>query len=447
MKHEFLSLVAGIAAVVGAAQAASPAFTLEPIAGRPYAAGAVGTAGAPVYFPSGGTAGPDAPADMKAQSLQTLARLKENLATAGLSIDDVGYARAYLAPGPDGKIDYAGWEAAWQETFGAAAKPARSTVGVPFLGSPTTVVEVEFVALPATSPGLFAASPDAQLPVTNDRLALYGTRGGRIAGGIGVKPGTALYFTAGTLAPTLDEKLKPADRGYKGDMKTQARGTLLRLQENLASVGLSFKDVVYLRAFLAPDVHLGGKFDYDGWNAAYGEFFNTAQLAHKPSRTTVTTPGFGDPATLIEIEIVAAFPASPALFDAKSKTPQLRVYGAPTAPIASGIAVAATAPLYFSAGAVAMGDSVEAQATAALATLKERMAAQGLGFEDVVFLRAYVVPGPDGNIDRAGWSAAYGRHFGTPQQPNKPARTTIAVQSLPQPGYRIEIDVVAARKP
>jgi enamine deaminase RidA (YjgF/YER057c/UK114 family) len=230
-------------------------------------------------------------------------------------------------------------------------------------------------------------------------------------------------------------------------MATQARGTLQRLQQNLATVGLTFKDVVYLRAFLAPDVHLGGRFDYEGWNAAYGEFFNNPAMPQKPARTTVTTPGFGDPATLIEIELVAAFPAAPALFDAKSATPQLRTYGAPTSPIASGIAVSPDAPMYFSSGAVAGGDSLEAQATASLETLKTRMAAQGLGLEDIVFLRAYVVPGADGAIDRAGWSAAYSRFFGTATQPNKPARTTIAVHSLPRPEMKIEIDVVAARKP
>ena len=74
------------------------------------------------------------------------------------------------------------------------------------------------------------------------------------------------------------------------------------------------------------------------------------------------------------------------------------------------------------------------------------MAAQGLSLADVTFLRAYVVPGADGNIDRAGWSAAYSRYFGSAEQPNKPARTTIAVSSLPRPEMKIEIDVVAARK-
>lgn len=449
MRHA-LGLLAGCGALLAASAAGAADgptnFRLAPLADRPYAAGATTAPGAPLYLPSGGVAGQGAPADVKGQALQIIGRLKENLAGAGLTLADVGFVRAFLAPGSDGKVDYAGWDAAWAETFATDPRPARSTVGVPFLGSPATLVELEFVALPGASPAPFAAGP-GQLPAGNERIALYGTPTGRIAAGTGIRPGTALYFTAGTLAPTLDGRLPPTDRGHKGDMATQARGTLKRLQENLAGVGLSLKDVVYLRAFLAPDIHLDGRFDYDGWNAAYGEFFNHAGMPQKPARTTVTTPGFGDPATLIEIELMAAFPAPPALFDAASRTPQLRSYGAPTSPIASGIAVRENAPLHFSSGAVAAGETLEAQATAALETLRSRMALHGLGLEDVVFLRAYVVPGPDGAIDRAGWSAAYSRFFGTAEQPNKPARTTIAVHSLPRPEMKIEIDVVAAAKP
>ncbi len=381
---------------------------------------------------------------MKGQALLVIARLKENLAAAGLTLDDVGFVRAFLVPGADGKVDFAGWDAAWAESFGAV-KPARSTVGVPYLGSPSTLVELEFVALPRAVPALFTMGP-GQIPAGHARLALYGNPTGRIASGIGIRPGTALYFSAGTLAPTLDQSVPSTDRRHKGDMATQARGTLLRLQQNLAGVGLTFKDVVYLRAFLAPDVHLEGKFDYDGWNAAYGEFFNTPAMPQKPARTTVTTPGFGDPSTLIEIELVVAFPENPALFDAASKTPQLRTYGAPTSPIASGIAIRAGAPMHFSSGAVAAGETLEAQAVASLELIKTRLAAEGMGMEDVVFLRAYVVPNPDGSTDRAGWSAAYSKYFGTAEQPNKPARTTISVHSLPRPEMKIEIDVVAAGK-
>jgi enamine deaminase RidA (YjgF/YER057c/UK114 family) len=62
-----------------------------------------------------------------------------------------------------------------------------------------------------------------------------------------------------------------------------------------------------------------------------------------------------------------------------------------------------------------------------------------------VFLRAYVVPEADGSVDRQGWAEAYTRYFNNPQQPHKPARTTIAVKSLPRPDLKIEIDVIAVK--
>jgi enamine deaminase RidA (YjgF/YER057c/UK114 family) len=321
-------------------------------------------------------------------------------------------------------------------------KPARTTVGVPLLGRPETLIEVEFVTFPSASQELFAGSGKLNLPVTNKVLKPYGTREGRIYSGMGVSPGSAMYWTQGSTAPVLDAKLPPTDRNHRGDMKTQARNTLLALQKNLANVGLSFKDVVYLRAFLAPDAHLAGKFDYDGWNAAYAEFFNNAENPHKPARTTVTTPTFGSPSTLIEIEIIAAFPTPPALFQAGG--PKLKAFGEASAMISSGVAVAGKPALFFSAGAVsAVGGDVRTQALSALEILKQRLEKGGLGLKDVVFLRAYVVPETDGRIDREGWTAAYTQYFNNPAQPHKPARTTIAVHSLPGPQHKIEIDVVA----
>lgn len=425
------------------ASAATP-FELIDIPTAPYSATAQASAGGAIYFPSGSTPGQDAPADMRNQALGTLKRLEQNLTDAGLTLQDVAFVRAYLTPGADGKTDYAGWNAAWSETF-KNHKPARSTVGVPLLGRPGTLIEIEFVCFPAGGTQLFASSDKLGLPQTNPRLKPYGTKEGRIYAGIGVLPGSALHWTAGMTAPVLDAKLPPTDRGHRGDMKTQARNTLLRLQENLVAVGLSFKDVIYLRAFLGPDVHLQGTFDYDGWNAAYGEFFNTTDNPHKPARTTVTTPTFGDPSTLIEIEIVAAFPTPPALFDKAAANPQLKAYGDAKAMIASGVAVNAPASLLFSAAAVPTQDGdMQAQAVSTLESLEQRLAKAGLSFKDVVFLRAYVVPNKDGSVDRTGWTAAYGQYFNNASQPHKPARTTIPVQSLPNPQWRIAIDVIAA---
>jgi len=38
--------------------------------------------------------------------------LKDNITTAGLTLKEVMFVRAYLVPGADGKVDYAGWNEA-----------------------------------------------------------------------------------------------------------------------------------------------------------------------------------------------------------------------------------------------------------------------------------------------------------------------------------------------
>ncbi|HEY6123173.1 MAG TPA: Rid family hydrolase, partial [Steroidobacteraceae bacterium] len=380
-----------LASLVATVALGAPAFNpVGDVSGR-YSPVTVSPGAIPLYFPSGSTAGPDAPTDMKGQAAVTLQRLSANLKDAGLSLEDVAFARAYLVPGADGKVDYEGWNAAWDEVFNnpakpVAVKPARTTVAVPLLGRVGTLIEIDFICLPKKGTD-FASAARSGLPAFNSQLKPYGTKERHILAGIGVLPNTALYFTQGTTPPVLDEAVPATDIRHRGDMRTQARNTLLALQKNLAGVGLTFKDVVYLRAFLAPDQRTKA-FDYDGWNAAYGEFFNNAASnPHKPARTTVTTPTYGSPSMMIEIEIIAAFPKAPDLFDSKADNPRLKAYGEPTAMISSGVAVAANAPLVLSAGVVsAVPGDMKTQALSALDTLQKRLTAAGLTFKDVVFL-------------------------------------------------------------
>ena len=51
----------------------------------------------------------------------------------------------------------------------------------------------------------------------------------------------------------------------------------------------------------------------------------------------------------------------------------------------------------------------------------------------------------DNKLDFAGMNAAYAKFFGTPDQPNKPARTTVQVAALVAAGALVEIEVQAAR--
>jgi len=428
---------------------ATPAFKTYADAKGIYSSGVLVTAGQPLYFSSGSTAGKDAPATVKGQALVTLGKLKEKLATAGLALTGVVFVRAYLAPGADGKVDFAGWNEAWTEFFAPIAPqlPARTTVGVPQLGRPGTLVEIEFVCAPSATPDLFASSEKLGLPVTNPALKPYGTKEGRIYDGMGITPGVAYYWTAGTTPPVLKPDAPKDSPEYYGEMKTQATGILTRLKENLAGVGLTFGDVVFLRAFVAPDTLHGGKYDLENWNAAYSESFNTAANPHKPARTTVTTPSFGSPGMMLEIEVLAAYPGEPTAvkFDTTANS-GLKAFGAATAAISSGVASKAGNRFFFSAGAgpepTAEGD-LKTQALSALERVKLRLAEAGLAMKDVAFLRAYVVPDADGSFDRKGWGEAYTTYFNNPGQPHKPARTTIAVHSLPRPNWKIEIDVIA----
>jgi enamine deaminase RidA (YjgF/YER057c/UK114 family) len=54
-------------------------------------------------------------------------------------------------------------------------------------------------------------------------------------------------------------------------------------------------------------------------------------------------------------------------------------------------------------------------------------------------------PAMSNKLDFAGMNAAYAQFFGTKEQPNKPARTTVQVASLASPTALVEIEVVAAR--
>lgn len=397
-----------------------------------------------LYFSAGVGADLNDGASMKQQALATMKRLEANLNTAGVGLGEVVFVRAYLAPGRNGNVDYAEWDQAWGEVFSNQKnKPARTTVAVPLLAEPGRLVEIEYVAVTSQAAKMAAGSEALALPVTNPNLKPYGKKADRIYAGMGVMPGGGMYWTAGMTAPVIKADAPPASYESRGDMYTQSRNTLARLKDNLAQAGLTLADVVYVRAFLGPD--RSGKFDYDGWNKAYGEFFNNGEQPHKPARTTVTTPAFAGAGALIEIEFVAAFPKAPGIFEGPEAgpNPRLRAYGERTAMISSGVAVKPGTALYFSGDAVPTVDGdMKTQALSALESLRSRLVQAGAGFKDVVFLRAYV-PSADGKFDLAGWQEAYATFFNTPAQPHKSARTTIAVRALPNPAWKIAIDAIA----
>jgi enamine deaminase RidA (YjgF/YER057c/UK114 family) len=71
-----------------------------------------------------------------------------------------------------------------------------------------------------------------------------------------------------------------------------------------------------------------------------------------------------------------------------------------------------------------------------------------VGFGDVVKMLVFLVgdPANDGKMDFKGFMEAYTQYFGTPEQPNLPARSAVQVAGLAAPGALVEIEVILAKK-
>jgi enamine deaminase RidA (YjgF/YER057c/UK114 family) len=91
------------------------------------------------------------------------------------------------------------------------------------------------------------------------------------------------------------------------------------------------------------------------------------------------------------------------------------------------------------------GDT-ETQTRSVLNKIEAALKAQGLGLADVVMMRIFLVaPAGQQRMDFAGMMRAYRERFGTAAQPNKPARSTMQVAGLVDPGWLVEIEVTAAK--
>ena len=129
-------------------------------------------------------------------------------------------------------------------------------------------------------------------------------------------------------------------------------------------------------------------------------------------------------------------------------------------PIARAVEVPAGKTIYFHSGMTPApadpkaapgtpeywGDT-RAQTLSVFARIKESLDKLGLGFGDVVGMTVYLVgdPAKGGRMDFEGMMAAYSTLFGTKEQPNLPARSTVQVAGLVGPGMLVEIEVQLAK--
>lgn len=93
---------------------------------------------------------PDDFGDTKTQTVSTLNKIKEILATQGYKMSDIIKLTLFVAADPKtGKMDFAGANAGYKEFFGTAENPnlvARSTFQVANLVAPQYLIEIEAIA-------------------------------------------------------------------------------------------------------------------------------------------------------------------------------------------------------------------------------------------------------------------------------------------------------------
>jgi enamine deaminase RidA (YjgF/YER057c/UK114 family) len=97
-------------------------------------------------------------------------------------------------------------------------------------------------------------------------------------------------------------------------------------------------------------------------------------------------------------------------------------------------------------GSVERSGDTEAQTRSVLNKIAAALADHGMNLSDIVMMRVFLVAPPgQQRMDFAGMTRAYLERFGTLAQPNKPARTTVQVAGLAEPGLLVEIEATASK--
>lgn len=139
-----------------------------------------------------------------------------------------------------------------------------------------------------------------------------------------------------------------------------------------------------------------------------------------------------------------------------------RITNPPPAIILSGAIVPAGAEIFSLSGQLAsptdpskpvtgpesFGDT-KTQTISIFNKIKAILEKQGYKMSDVFKLTVFVAAAPDngGKMDFAGFNEGYKQFFGTAENPNLVARSTVQVAALAGPNFLIEIEATAAKMP
>jgi enamine deaminase RidA (YjgF/YER057c/UK114 family) len=93
--------------------------------------------------------------------------------------------------------------------------------------------------------------------------------------------------------------------------------------------------------------------------------------------------------------------------------------------------------------AAAYGDT-KTQTVGVLNRIKDILTGLGLSMADVVKMQVFLVHSPSAPMDFKAFMEGYTQFFGG-SQPNLPARAVVGVASLANPGFLVEIEVMAVK--
>jgi enamine deaminase RidA (YjgF/YER057c/UK114 family) len=140
-----------------------------------------------------------------------------------------------------------------------------------------------------------------------------------------------------------------------------------------------------------------------------------------------------------------------------AQDPALR-RGAPDSPISASVELPQYSRIVYVSGTVPdpldanappgpvqrYGDTAT-QTRSVIRKIERQLAEHQLDLGDVVMMRVFLVAPPgQARMDFAGMMSAYREFFGTQAQPMRPARSTMQVAGLVDPGWLVEIEVTAA---
>jgi enamine deaminase RidA (YjgF/YER057c/UK114 family) len=117
--------------------------------------------------------------------------------------------------------------------------------------------------------------------------------------------GDTLYVSGQLASPVTAADPAKGTSAVYGDTKAQATSEFLKIQAILKEQGLTLGDVVMMHVYLAGDPAKDGKLDFAGLQAAYTQFFGTADQPNKPARAAMQVAALAAPWALVEIEVIA----------------------------------------------------------------------------------------------------------------------------------------------